>query len=261
MNEEKNHSILKLIDSHCHLFDEKFNSDRNEIILSSLEKLDGLVIIIEEPMNVNPQNLIKHKRIRYSVGFHPYYAEQANNDIKVLNEFLTEASVTAIGEIGLDYFHCKVDKEIQKKAFIKQIKFAYEKHLPIVVHCRNAEQDTYNILKQYGENLPSIVLHCYGGNVKMVESFLSIGCFISFAGNITFPKATELKESVTLVPLNSLLVETDAPYLAPQPVRGKRCIPEYIFFLAQAIAEIKKTNITDIIEATHKNTKDIFRFQ
>jgi len=251
--------LLKLIDSHCHLFDEEFNSDRQEIIQSSLEKLDELIIIIEDPINVPPNYLIKHEQIKYAVGFHPYYSEQVTTEnLEKLNEFFGVDFVCAIGEIGLDYYHCKVPKEIQKKAMIKQIEFAITHKLPIIIHCRNAEQDAYEILKDYYQTLPAIVLHCYGGNVDMVEPFLSLNCIISFAGNITYPKAVDLQKSAELVPLESLLVETDSPYLAPQPVRGKRCIPEYVMYTAQKIAEIKNTDISTIINVTNQNTRKVF---
>lgn len=255
----ESNTLLKPIDSHCHLFDDKFNSDRNEIIQSSLQKLDGLIIIIEEPINITPTCLIKHEQIKYAVGFHPYYSEQVTTEnLEKLNEFFEDNSICAIGEIGLDYYHCKISKEIQKKAMIKQIEFALTRKLPIVIHCRNAEQDTYEILKDYYQSLPAIVLHCYGGNVDMVEPFLDFHCFISFAGNITYPKAIDLQKSAELVPIDSLLIETDSPYLAPQPVRGKRCIPQYVIYTAQKIADIKNADISKIINATNQNAKRVF---
>lgn len=252
----------KPIDSHCHLYDEKFIEDRNEIIYSSLEKLDGLVIIIEEPFNISPSSLIKHSKIRYSVGFHPYYSEQVSpENLEKLNLFMENGNVGAIGEIGLDYYHCKVPKDVQKKAFIQQIDFAQKYNLPIVIHSRNAEKDTYAILHDYYKILPAVVLHCYGGDVKMVEPFLELNCFISFAGNITYPKAVDLRTCVEKVPLKSLLLETDAPYLAPQPVRGRRCLPEYVLYTAEKIAEIKKVDIDELIYSTRQNTKKVFSLE
>ncbi len=250
------------IDSHCHLFDEKFNEDRNEIIHTSLEKLDGLVIIIEEPFNVSSSVFIKHPKIRYAVGFHPYYSEQVNfESLKILETFINDDSICAIGEIGLDYYHCKVPKDIQKKAFIQQIEFAQYCGLPIVIHCRDAEKDTYAIIREYYKFLPAIVLHCYGGDVKRVEPFLELNCYISFAGNVTYPKAVDLRTSAEKVPLEFLLIETDAPYLAPQPVRGKRCIPEYVLFTAEKMAEIKKVDVAEIIHWTNYNTKKVFSLE
>ncbi len=257
--QDHNPTFPKPIDSHCHLFDEKFNNDRNEIIQSSLEKLDGLVIIIEEPFNFTPSSLIKHPQIKYAVGYHPYYSESVSPDsLEKLTLFLKEGFVCAIGEIGLDYFHCKISKEIQKKAFIQQIEFALQYNLPIVIHSRNAEKDTYEILSEYYQSISHIVLHCYGGNTKMIDSFLCLNCYISFAGNVTYPKAIDLQTCAKKVPLSSLLIETDAPYLAPQPVRGKRCIPEYVLYTAKKIAELKNTDINDIIIHTRQNTKRIF---
>lgn len=250
---------IKPIDSHCHLFDEKFNEDRIELIDTSFEKLDGLVIIIEEPFNISPSSLIKHPKIRYAVGYHPYYSEKVvAENLDTLNLFLNTGHVSAIGEIGLDYYHCKVPKDIQRKAFIQQIEFAHHHNLPIVIHCRDAEKDTYEILRDYHKNVPSVVLHCYGGDVDMVEHFLEMNCYISFAGNITYPKAIELRKSAEQVPLEFLLIETDAPYLAPQPVRGKRCLPGYVLYTAEKIAEIKKVDINDIIRSTNQNTRKVF---
>ncbi len=255
--EEK--TLLRPIDSHCHLFDEKFNEDRNEVIHASLEKLDGLVIIIEEPFNVSPSALIKHLKIKYAVGFHPYYSEEVNfESLKTLETFVNDGYVSAIGEIGLDYYHCKVPKDIQKRAFIQQIEFAQHWKFPIVVHCRNAEKDTYSIIRDCYKVLPAIVLHCYGGDVKMVEPFLELNCYISLAGNVTYPKAKELRTSAEKIPLESLLIETDAPYLAPQPVRGKRCIPEHVIYTAEKIAEIKKVDVLEVIRWTNYNAVKVF---
>ncbi len=252
----------KPVDSHCHLFDEKFNGDRYEVIQSSLNKLDGLVVIVEEPFHIPPSALIKHPKIRYAVGYHPYYSEQVTKEnLEKLNIFLDDRQVCAIGEIGLDYYHCKVEKKVQKKAFIQQIEFAKQYNLPVVVHCRNAEHDTYEIIRDYHRIVSYIVLHCYGGNTSMMVSFLELGCYISFAGNVTYPKAIDLRKCVEQVPLESLLIETDAPYLAPQSVRGKRCIPEYVCYTAERIAEIKKMDVKDIIRSTNQNTKKIFSLE
>jgi len=250
---------IKPIDSHCHLFDEKFKEDRIELINTSFQKLDGLVIIIEEPFNISPLSLIKHPKIRYAVGYHPYYSEKVvAGNWDTLSLFLNTGYVSAIGEIGLDYYHCKVTKDIQRKVFIQQIEFAQQHNLPIVIHCRNAEKDTYEILRDCHKNVPSVVLHCYGGDIDMVEQFLGMNCYISIAATITYPKAIELQKSAERVPLDYLLIETDAPYLAPQPVRGKRCVPEYVLYTAEKIAEIKKMDVNDIIHFTNQNTKKIF---
>ncbi|MGC9053914.1 MAG: TatD family hydrolase, partial [Candidatus Hydrogenedens sp.] len=159
----QNNIQIKPIDSHCHLFDEKFNEDREKIITASLEMLEGLVIIIEEPFNISSLSLIKHPKIRYAVGYHPYYSEKViEGNLETLSSFLHTGYIRAIGEIGLDYYHCKVPKDIQKKAFVQQIEFAHQHNLPIVIHSRNAEKDTYEILCDYYKNVPSIILHCYG---------------------------------------------------------------------------------------------------
>ncbi|MCX8065854.1 MAG: TatD family hydrolase [Candidatus Hydrogenedentes bacterium] len=262
MNEVSSSNIFP-IDSHCHLYDEKFDKDREQIISQSFQSLSGIVIVIENPIILLENALYNHAQIRYTAGYHPYFAELAikEESLKLLKDFAINNNISAIGEIGLDYYHCTVSKETQKIAFEAQLDLALSLKLPVVIHSRNAESDTYTILKDFSKlDTSKIVLHCYGGSVEKLSKFLELGCYISFAGNITYPKAQELRECVKLTPTDRLLVETDAPYLAPQQVRGKRCIPEYVKFTLIEVAKIKKLDIESITAQINVNTKKIFGF-
>ncbi len=252
---------IRPIDSHCHLFDEKFDEDREEIITQILQKLEGIVVILEEPDYLIRKALIKNPRIKYTAGYHPYFAEKAiiADNLRLIKQLSENKSISAIGEIGLDYYHCKVPKKIQQEAFETQLNLASLLDLPVVIHSRSAEKDTYEILKNFSKiKTYKTILHCYGGNMEYLPKFIDLGCYISFAGNITFPKANELRDCVRLTPLERILVETDAPYLAPQPVRGKRCIPEYVVFTILEMAKIKNVDVEEIVAHTNLNAKKIF---
>lgn len=256
-------SDIPPIDSHCHLYDEKFDNDREQIIFQSIQRLSGIVVVLENPETLLTKELYCHTKIKYTAGYHPYYAEKAlkNNNIDSLKKMVIHKNISAIGEIGLDYYHCTVDKKIQQSAFEAQLQLASSLKLPVVIHSRNAEEDTYSILKCFSKiNCNKIILHCYGGNIGKLPQFLDLGCYISFAGNITYPKTQELKECVKMTPLDRLLAETDAPYLAPQQVRGKRCIPEYVKFTLIEIAKIKGLNLDYIISHINTNAQKIFGF-
>lgn len=251
---------MPLVDSHCHLQDKAFDEDRDEVLARALDVLDWLVVIGDDLPTSHAGVALTQDRVYASVGVHPYYAATVNDDtLDELRTLTRSESVVAIGEIGLDYFkHNDTPRDIQLQAFGRQLELAAELSLPVIIHNRESQDDLCAVLDEYHERLSGGVIHCFAGGVDFVERALSWDFYISFAGNATFPKAVELRVAAEAVPLDRLLVETDAPYLAPQPVRGKRCEPAHVQHTAHALAELKGINDESFYTATAENARRLF---
>ena len=192
-----------------------------------------------------------------AVGIHPNMVGQHDlTDLQEIEALASNPAVVGIGEIGLDYFHKASAQELQQKWFKAQIRIAKKLGLPVLVHCRNAYDDCYRILKQ--EGVTRGVMHCFLGTAEQAKKFMELGLYISFSGIVTFKNAKDLIPVVKSVPINRLLLETDAPYLAPQQYRGKINYPKYITFVAQAIANIKHIELAELIRMTSKNANSVF---
>jgi TatD DNase family protein len=254
---------MPLVDSHCHLQDEKFDVDREDVIARSLEILDWLVVIGEGMETSRQAYGLIQENVYATVGVHPYYAAQINDEtLNELREMAEHPSVVAIGEIGLDYFkYNDTPKDVQESGFRKQLELACDMNLPVVIHNRESSDDLSTIIEDYSDSLPGGILHCFAGSTEFVERVLGWGFHISFAGNVTFPKAEELRIAAREVPLDRLLVETDAPYLAPQAVRGKRCEPAYTRHTAEFLAELKGVSYDELSTATARNAAQLFAIQ
>ncbi len=246
-----------IFDSHAHYDDESFNEDRDEL-LSNLH-LNGVCGIITCGCDkASTKSAIalaeKHDFVFAAAGIHPDCIDSGTTvaDIEAL---ANHDKVKAIGEIGLDYFHNSENKEKQRKLFKAQIELAKKLSLPVIVHDREAHEDTLNILK---ETTPRGVLHCFSGSPETAKQILNLGMYIGVGGVITFKNAKRLPEVVEMLPLDRLLLETDAPYLAPEPFRGKRNHSASIYFTAKKIAEIKKIDYMEILEISAKNAKTLF---
>ncbi len=254
-----------LIDSHAHLDDSKFDKDRENII-ESFEK-NGISLIINPgddlSSSIRAVNLAEeYEKIYAAVGVHPHSAKDINKStLEILKSFANREKVVAIGEIGLDYYYDNSPRDIQKKWFVEQIKLAKEVNLPIIIHSRDAQQDTFDILKAEQDGNLKGVLHCYSGSVEMAREYLKLGFYISFAGPVTFKNARVLKEVAKDIPLDKMLIETDSPYLTPEPHRGKRNEPIYVRFVAGTIADIKGISFEEVAKATGENTKRLFRIK
>jgi TatD DNase family protein len=195
--------------------------------------------------------------VRASAGVHPH--EAAAVDAAVMAELKKTAAdplVVAIGETGLDYYRMKAPAEQQMAAFRRHLELAAELDLPLILHCRDAYDDMISILSENPETKK--VVHCFSGTPAQTRTLLKLGCFISFAGTVTFPNAGGLREAAAEVPLERLLVETDAPYLAPQPVRGRRCEPAHAGFTAQTLAQVKGVEYEKLVKATSANADKLF---
>lgn len=257
---------MQLFDSHSHLNDEKFNNDRDEIIKQVYES--GVKNFITAGYSVESSidaidMANKYEFIYAIVGVSPNDIPQNEEELwKQINEIknIVDKSnkIVAIGEIGLDYYWNTDNKELQKKAFIEQIKLANEKNLPIVIHTRDAIMDTIEILKE-NEVINKGVFHCCPQNRELIKEALKLGFYISFAGPITFKNSKNADEMINLVPNDRILIETDSPYLAPEPVRGTRNTPANVKFVAQKIADSKGMTLEEIEKITFNNAKKIFK--
>jgi TatD DNase family protein len=245
---------MPLVDSHCHLYDAKFDADRETVIARALDVLDWIVVIGDDLPTSEQALALVRPRIQATVGIHPYHAATADAaGMDRLRDLSARPGVVAIGEIGLDYFkYNETPADVQREAFVRQIDLAAEMKLPIVVHNRNADADLCAILDEYARRLPGGVLHCFSSGPELWNFH------ISFAGNLSYPKAVNLRDAARLVPLDRLLVETDAPYLAPQPVRGQRCEPAFVRYTAACLAEVKGLPVEELSAATAANAARVF---
>lgn len=250
-----------LFDSHAHLDDHKFDADRDEIIAALKKSGISYVVNIGADLesSENSVNLAdKYDFIYAAVGVHPYDAETVDDALtEKLKSMAENKKVVAIGESGLDYHYEDADKEIQKKAFIKHIKLANELDLPIIVHNRDAHKDMMDILAEHKPE--NAIIHCYSGSAEMAKELVKMGYYISFSGTVTFKNAKKVQQAAEVVPLDRLLIETDCPYLCPEPERGSRNDPSKIRFTAQKLAEIKGVTFEEIAKVTTENAKRVYK--
>ena len=231
---------MGLVDTHCHLQSQRFDSDRPDVLERSLTRLDWLVVIGDDIPSSQSALALVQDRIYASVGVHPYYAKDLDEAmLATLRELAQQPGVVALGEMGLDYFNEYSPRDAQARAFEQQLELACELGLPVVIHNRDADDDSYAILKNFAPRMSGCIMHCFSSGAAFAERCVDLGFHISFAGNLTFPKAAQLREAAKATPAERLLVETDAPYLAPPPYRGKRCEPWHVQYTAEVLAELK----------------------
>ena len=254
-----------LIDSHAHLDDERFDRDRDELIKSLGNNGISTVINIgaDLPSSIKSVKLSEqYDNIYAVVGVHPHSAsEMDEGTIEVLKAFSSREKVVAIGEIGLDYYYDNSPRDVQRIWFKRQMKLAKEVNLPIVVHSREANQETFDMIKAESDGKLTGVIHCYSGSVELMKEYIKLGYYISLGGPVTFKNAKIPKEVAKVVPIDRLLVETDSPYLTPEPHRGKRNEPLYVRYVAALIAELRGMTIEELARATSENTKRLFNLR
>ncbi|EOS8046624.1 TatD family hydrolase [Enterococcus hirae] len=252
-----------IFDSHAHLNAEQFNDDIPETIERAKELgVTKMAVVGFDTPTIEKSLQLSHdySNIYSIIGWHPTEAGSYTKDIeKKLQEQLTMPKVVALGEIGLDYYWMEDPKEVQAEVFRRQIAIAKEMNLPISIHTREALADTYQILKE--EDIRDIggIMHSFSGDFEWAKRFLDLGMHISFSGVVTFKKAQDVQEAATHVPLDRLLVETDAPYLAPVPYRGKRNEPGYTRYTVEKIAELRHLPVEEVALQTWKNAHRLFR--
>ncbi len=246
-----------IFDTHSHYTDEQF-SDRDELLTKlNREKNVSEIITCGTDIESSKESISLAEKFPFvyaAVGFHPEVLTRCDTNIPALRQLLTD-KVVAIGEIGLDYYWNKENKEKQKEGFISQIKLAQELNLPVIVHDREAHGDTLEILKAYK---PKGVLHCFSGSTEMAKEIIKLGMYIGIGGVITFKNAKNLPEVVETLPLDRILLETDAPYLAPVPFRSKRNDSSLIPYIAEKIGDIKGISKEEILKITRENAYNLF---
>lgn len=250
-----------IIDTHAHYDDEQFDIDRDEL-LSSLED-GGISAVVNASASVHSWDKILGLTKKYSfvygmIGVHPdEIGELDEESFARMEKLVSEPKIVAVGEIGLDYYWDKESHEQQKEWFIRQLNLAREKNLPVNIHSREAAADTFEILKEYGQGLKAII-HCYSYSKEMALEYVKMGYLIGVGGVVTFKNAKKLKEVVQAVPMEQIVLETDCPYLAPTPYRGKRNSSLYLPYVAEAIAELKGMTAEEVIEKTEENARRFY---
>ena len=251
-----------LIDSHCHLDMRDFDKDR-EAVIQRAQK-DGIVHMISIGIDVgSSQSAIDLARqydfISATVGCHPHDADECSSlDLEKLTSMAVEPEVVAWGEIGLDYYRNYSKKENQRKIFQVQLELAQRAELPVIIHDRDAHKEVYAILEKMGKGERKGIIHCFSGDRGLAEAFIALGYYISIPGTVTYKKAGQIKEVAATIPLDRMLVETDAPFLAPVPRRGKRNEPSYVAYTAREIARLRDIPFETVAEQTTRNARTIF---
>jgi TatD DNase family protein len=251
-----------LFDTHVHLNAEQFNEDVEEVIERARETgVEHMVVVgFDRPTINRALELVEKYDFLYaSVGWHPVDAiDMEEDDLQWIEELASHPKVVAIGEMGLDYHWDKSPKEVQQEVFRKQIQLAKRVRLPIIIHNREATQDIVDILGEEGAQEIGGIMHCFSGSVEIAQQCIDMNFYISLGGPVTFKNAKKPKEVAKEIPLEKLLVETDCPFLAPHPYRGKRNEPAYVRLVAQQIADIKEISVEEVEEITTENAKKLF---
>jgi len=250
------------IDTHAHLFYPNFKGEVDQIIERSINAGVKIIIVPATDLATSRQaiNLAEqYENVYATVGVHPHDTKEIQeNYIEQLEEFTKHEKVVAIGEIGLDYYYDFSPKENQIEAFRKQIELAVKVNFPIIVHNRDSNEDVMNIIREYKDTSLKGQFHCFAGSLDDAKELIAMGHFISFPGNITFKKADNLREVLKNIEIESLLLETDSPFMTPVPYRGKRNEPSNIPLIAEKIAEIHNTTIDDVARTTSYNVSKLF---
>ncbi len=251
-----------MIDTHCHLEMKPFDKDRQDVIKRAREVGVEAIVTIGSDLEGNKAAVElseKYDFIYATVGFHPHDSKDFTNEtFELLKRLSRKEKVVAIGEIGLDYHYNHSPKNTQKDAFIKQLEYAKEIDFPVVIHSRESKTDTLSILKESG--VRKGVMHCFSGDIDMAKKVMDMGFLISIAGPVTYKNALRLQEIGKIVPDEYLLIETDAPYLSPEPLRGRRNEPAFILHTARFVANLRGISENDLERITTVNAKRLFKF-
>ena len=252
-----------LFDSHAHLNDEAFDQDRAELLETFRDAGVGLVMNAGCSLASSREGIAlaeAYPWIYCSVGAHPDAADEVNEEVlEVYRQMCSHPKVKAIGEIGLDYYYETIHRDAQMRAFRMQMQLAEELDMPVIVHERDAHEDGMSIVKEF----PKVkgVFHCYSGSAEMARQLVDMGWYIGFTGVLTFKNARKAVETAASIPLERILLETDCPYMAPEPYRGKRNHPGYLPKMAEKLAQIRGIPVEEAIRATMENAKRLYRIE
>ncbi|MGB3727848.1 MAG: TatD family hydrolase [Thermodesulfobacteriota bacterium] len=249
-----------LIDSHAHLVSLE---NLDEVLKRAKENNIDKIVSISSDIPSTEETIAlaeKYDFIFATTGVHPHSADQTNEKVlKGLDHYASHEKVVAIGETGLDYFYMNSDKEIQINSFTEHIRLGKKHDLPVIIHVREADEDMREILKKETAASTPGVIHCFTGNYETAVKYLDLGYYISFSGIVTFKKSEELREAAKNIPADRILIETDSPYLAPVPHRGKPNEPSFVKHVAQTVADVREISIDELAEITKANAERLFR--
>lgn len=254
-----------LFDSHCHLDDSRYDADREAVLARAKEA--GVSYIVNPGADLQTsQNAValasQHAHIYAAVGIHPHDAKEMDDTaLQLISHLARKPKVVAIGEIGLDFHYDFSPRDVQRHWFVEQIRLAKKLGLPVIIHDREANQETYYTLKAEKAFETGVLMHCYSGSAELAKQYIKLGAMLSIAGPVTFTNARKTVEVVQTVPLTHLFIETDGPYLTPIPYRGKRNEPGYVRFVAEKVAEIKGISVEEVAEQTCRNALQFFKIQ
>lgn len=251
-----------LIDTHCHLNNQRMIKESDRYYQAAFEKGVTAMVVVGYDYQSSLDAIFlaeKYPGIYAAVGIHPNEIMEAQpSDFANIEALLDHPKVVALGEIGLDYHWKKTPKDIQAFYFEYFIKMAHRKNKPIIIHNRNADFDTLQLLRQNQQSLTTGVMHCYSASKEMVKDFSDLNLYLSFAGPLTFTNAKTPKEAAKVVPRDRLLIETDAPYLTPHPFRGQQNEPSYVRYVAEELARVLEISYEEVAQITTKNARDLF---
>lgn len=250
-----------LVDTHAHIDDVKYDEDRDEMVARAKEYGVTRIITMGDTMT-SSNNAIKlaekYDGVYAGVGVHPQEAlSLMPGDYDTLAQWMTHPKVKVLGEIGLDYYYENASREKQQEIFIRQLDVARQMHMPVSIHDRDAHGDTMAILKKEGRGLTGSI-HCFSGSYEMAKELLKMGWFLGVDGPLTFKNAAKLPEIIAKIPLERLLLETDSPYLAPVPKRGRRNEPAYVKYIAEKVAEVRGISFEEVASQTTQNAINVF---
>lgn len=256
-----------LVDSHCHLdFDYSPKSDQDLVREAEKNKVTTLITIGTEVKKIHQIASIseKYPNVFHTVGVHPHDTkDMKEGDLDLIKKASQHSKCVAIGEIGLDYHYENSPKEIQITRFQEQLEIAANVQLPVSIHTRDAEPDTEKALEKHCQSLSASqlpgVIHCFTGTTPFALKCIDLGFYISFSGILTFKKSEELRETARVIPIEKILIETDSPFLAPIPHRGKRCEPAMLIHTAQVLAELKSISLEEVAQQTTQNARGVFK--
>ncbi len=247
-----------MVDTHCHVFLSDY-PDIDDVI----KRMDGNIIIVSGVDDSSNREVLdlcsRYDNVYGTLGIHPESVDDSY-DLDFVRNHINDPKIVAVGEIGLDYYYTRDNRERQIDLFCRQIEIALEFGKPIVVHSRDAISDTYDIIKKY--NIGTMTdIHCFSGSLEMALEFVKLGCKLGIGGVLTFKNSGRIKDVVSNIDISNLLLETDSPYLTPEPFRGKRNEPYNIIYVAQVIARIKGLSVSDVLEITKRNSYSLFDFR
>jgi TatD DNase family protein len=254
-----------IIDTHAHLQDKKLRGNLDNVLSRAQQSGVEKIICVGYDLPSSQEAVLlarKYKQIYAAVGIHPHDAKTLTLEVLgKLRDLAKDPRVVAIGEIGLDYFRDLSPRDKQKEAFIEQIKLAQEIRKPIIIHDRDANQDVIDIVKKQRAGINGGIMHCFSGNLPLAMESIKEGFYISFAGPLTYKNAKKAQEVVAKIPQNRLLVETDCPYLTPEPLRGKMNEPAHVCYVVQKMAEIRQQHPDEIAYLTSRNAREVYRIK